>query len=113
MFSHLKKGAIERPSFSRTSSSLFAWSARFDLYQALLNLQLTGANAHDYHYHMNLQRNTKLEQLCRVVGTVRPVRQPKTSSQALLGRCGELIIEHAGREYRLRLTQNGKLILTA
>lgn len=25
----------------------------------------------------------------------------------------ELLIQHAGREYRLRITQNGKLILTA
>lgn len=32
---------------------------------------------------------------------------------ALLDGSGELLIEHAGREYRLRLTQNGKLILTA
>jgi hemin uptake protein HemP len=31
----------------------------------------------------------------------------------LLGRLGELVIVHNGREYRLRLTQNGKLILTA
>jgi len=34
-------------------------------------------------------------------------------SNQLLGECGELIIEHDGREYRLRLTQNRKLILTA
>jgi len=34
-------------------------------------------------------------------------------SQDLLGRKGELIIEHEGRQYRLRRTQNGKLILTA
>lgn len=34
-------------------------------------------------------------------------------STELLGREGELIIEHGGREYRLRLTSNGKLILTA
>lgn len=34
-------------------------------------------------------------------------------SQQLLGEKGELIIEHEGREYRLRRTQNGKLILTA
>jgi len=47
------------------------------------------------------------------VGVVTPPRQPRTSSQALLGPGGELIIEHGGREYRLRLTQNGKLILTA
>ena len=34
-------------------------------------------------------------------------------SEALLGIPRELIIEHDGREYRLRLTQQGKLILTA
>jgi hemin uptake protein HemP len=34
-------------------------------------------------------------------------------STRLLGDRGELIIEHDGREYRLRLTQNRKLILTA
>jgi len=34
-------------------------------------------------------------------------------STELLGERGELIIEHDGREYRLRLTQNRKLILTA
>jgi hemin uptake protein HemP len=39
-----------------------------------------------------------------------PVR---VTSEALLGRRQELVIIHKGREYRLRLTQNGKLILTA
>ena len=37
----------------------------------------------------------------------------RVGSLELLGPKGELIIEHDGREYRLRLTQNGKLILTA
>jgi hemin uptake protein HemP len=37
----------------------------------------------------------------------------RVSSEALLGERGELVILHNGREYRLRLTQNGKLILTA
>lgn len=37
----------------------------------------------------------------------------RTSSRALLGEAGELVIEHEGRDYRLRITQNGKLILTA
>ena len=37
----------------------------------------------------------------------------KVPSQDLLGEKGELIIEHEGRQYRLRRTQNGKLILTA
>jgi len=34
-------------------------------------------------------------------------------SEQLLGGGNELVIEHQGREYRLRITQNGKLILTA
>ena len=37
----------------------------------------------------------------------------RVTSEALLGRRQELVIVHKGREYRLRLTQNGKLILTA
>lgn len=37
----------------------------------------------------------------------------KVASQVLLGARKELVITHNGREYRLRVTQNGKLILTA
>jgi hemin uptake protein HemP len=37
----------------------------------------------------------------------------RVMSQQLLGKKGELIIDHDGREYRLRRTQAGKLILTA
>jgi hemin uptake protein HemP len=37
----------------------------------------------------------------------------RVTSQSLLGTRGELVILHNGREYRLRLTQTGKLILTA
>jgi len=37
----------------------------------------------------------------------------RVMSTELLGERGELVIEHDGREYRLRLTQNRKLILTA
>lgn len=37
----------------------------------------------------------------------------RVTSRSLLGCANELIIEHDGREYRLRQTQNGKLILTA
>ncbi len=37
----------------------------------------------------------------------------RVDSTALFGASRELIIQHNGREYRLRLTQNGKLILTA
>jgi hemin uptake protein HemP len=37
----------------------------------------------------------------------------RVASEILLGRRGELVIVHNGREYRLRRTQSGKLILTA
>jgi hemin uptake protein HemP len=37
----------------------------------------------------------------------------RVESDALLGKAKELLIVHNGREYRLRMTQNGKLILTA
>lgn len=37
----------------------------------------------------------------------------RVTSEMLLGRQRELVIVHNGREYHLRLTQNGKLILTA
>lgn len=37
----------------------------------------------------------------------------RVTSEALLGPRKELVIVHNGREYHLRLTQNGKLILTA
>ena len=38
---------------------------------------------------------------------------PQVSSSTLLGQNKELVILHNGRAYRLRLTRNGKLILTA
>lgn len=51
--------------------------------------------------------------------SVNPLEVPRrdapqrVTSQSLLGNRGELVILHNGREYRLRLTQSGKLILTA
>ena len=44
-----------------------------------------------------------------------PVAEPplKVASDTLLGVRRELVIIHNGRDYRLRITQNGKLILTA
>lgn len=42
------------------------------------------------------------------------VTEPKRlPSETLFGARREVIIVHNGREYRLRLTQSGKLILTA
>ncbi|MCR4346346.1 MAG: hemin uptake protein HemP [Sulfuricaulis sp.] len=40
-------------------------------------------------------------------------RAPRVRSNELLNNGEQLIIEHAGREYCLRVTSNGKLILTA
>lgn len=37
---------------------------------------------------------------------------PRIDSQRLMSGANELVIEHAGQEYRLRLTRNDKLILT-
>jgi len=37
----------------------------------------------------------------------------RVRSESLLGKAKQLVIVHNGREYRLRMTQNGKLILTA
>ena len=37
---------------------------------------------------------------------------PRVDSVRLLAGGNELVIEHAGQEYRLRLTRNDKLILT-
>lgn len=38
--------------------------------------------------------------------------QPRLHSAELLGTAREVVIDHAGEEYRLRLTRQGKLILT-
>jgi hemin uptake protein HemP len=43
----------------------------------------------------------------------KPADVLRVTSAELLGTRRELVIVHNGREYRLRLTQNGKLILTA
>ena len=43
-----------------------------------------------------------------------PPRPPgRVTSRELMQDRNELVIVHEGREYRLRITQNGKLILTA
>ncbi|PAU76609.1 hypothetical protein CK498_11470 [Halomonas salipaludis] len=41
------------------------------------------------------------------------MRQGRIASEQLLDTRGVLIIEHRGREYQLRETRNGKLILTS
>ena len=46
-------------------------------------------------------------------GTNEPAMPARIASRTLLGAHKEVVIVHNGREYRLRQTQNGKLILTA
>ncbi len=40
-------------------------------------------------------------------------RPRRVLTETLLGSLKELVIVHNGRDYHLRVTQNGKLILTA
>jgi hemin uptake protein HemP len=40
------------------------------------------------------------------------VKDNRVASKALLVSCKELIIQHMGDDYRLRITGNNKLILT-
>lgn len=54
----------------------------------------------------------------RLVTTPQPQNEPdkaprRVTSEQLLGAQRALVITHNGRDYQLRLTQNGKLILTA
>lgn len=59
----------------------------------------------DNHYRLGMLKPS---------ATVQPAPTPsKVPSEMLLGARKELVITHNGREYRLRVTQNGKLILTA
>jgi len=70
------------------------------------------SNENGYHLVMESKRPQKytLNQKPEPAGLLQDER---VMSSQLLGERGELIIEHQGREYRLRRTQNGKLILTA
>lgn len=42
----------------------------------------------------------------------RPASAQRVESNRLMSGARELVIEHAGQEYRLRVTRNDKLILT-
>lgn len=78
------------------------------------NVVLDIANENRYHLHMNQPKKQPQRQPDRLAELPRNDKaSPQVSSRMLLGTANELIIEHEGREYRLRLTQNRKLILTA
>lgn len=72
---------------------------------------MTGGNENGYHLYVR----TMTEPISK--SNQEPVEAPfpdgRVVSGQLLGERRELVIEHNGREYRLRLTQSGKLILTA
>ncbi len=76
-----------------------------------LNPGLDGIDENGYHSLMGAKPPTTPPQ--PGTGSALPLAMGRVTSQEILGPKGELIIEHEGREYRLRLTQNRKLILTA
>jgi len=64
---------------------------------------------------MNKQTQNHFEPLDTELPTVQrsaSVVCPRLYSKNLFASVNEVIIEHAGEEYRLRLTRQGKLILT-
>jgi hemin uptake protein HemP len=76
---------------------------------------LVPGNENSYHLSVGNEPTDREPDSARATdGRGRQVDPPRrTTSRALLGAAKELVIEHDGREYRLRLTQQGKLILTA
>jgi hemin uptake protein HemP len=75
---------------------------------------LDQVNENSYHLHMSLGDNSRITVSGQALRAGRSTGTDcRIPSHELLGQRGELIIEHNGREYRLRVTQSGKLILTA
>ena len=73
---------------------------------------MTRAIENHYHFFMA----TELQQSPREDTRIphEPAKQRgRVTSSTLMGDLRELIIEHNGREYRLRVTSHGNLILTA
>ena len=62
---------------------------------------------------MNPRTEPLLLQSPSAFDTVSNIAPKRVASESLLGEAKTLLIMHNGREYRLRVTQNGKLILTA
>jgi len=80
-------------------------------------MPVDGANANDYRFHMRDQstphRPGSDQNPPKTADKPATGLVVRTTSEALLGASGALEIEHRGRVYRLRITQQGKLILTA
>ena len=62
---------------------------------------------------MNSLTRTASSQPPTETNTLASAAPRRVASECLLGEAKALLILHNGREYQLRLTQNGKLILTA
>jgi hemin uptake protein HemP len=68
-------------------------------------------NENSYHYHMSEQSQND-----RTPGNDKQTRNkqvlPRIESSTLFKGVQEIIIDHMGQEYHLRLTNQGKLLLT-
>ena len=71
-------------------------------------------NKNHYHLYVTANQEPRKTTTAHAENCVPSHPTPnRISSAELLGNARELVIDHQGREYRLRVTQNGKLILTA
>lgn len=64
---------------------------------------------------MNKKPPASIEPLDLALSTkqgITPALRQRLHSAELFGTAREVVIDHAGEEYRLRLTRQGKLILT-
>ena len=71
------------------------------------------ANANHYYYQMDPRDRPPSDSRSRPQSGMETRSVPRIASRELMRNEPELIIEHDGREYRLRITHRGKLILTA
>jgi hemin uptake protein HemP len=95
---------------------------RSKLLNTLFYLKLIGGkstsvdstNDNNYYLAMDKQPLPTLEPLDNALPTKQDtsVLRQRFHSAELFGTAREVVIEHAGEEYRLRLTRQGKLILT-
>lgn len=61
---------------------------------------------------MNKEHHELMDSALSAKQDITPALRPHLHSAELFGTAREVVIEHAGEEYRLRLTRQGKLILT-
>ena len=64
-------------------------------------------------YHLSMQNEPTRSQEPSPLPEPPAVTPRKISSRELFSGAREIVIEHGDRLYRMRITQNGKLILTA